>query len=218
MKREIFKETAIILLSLSLVFIFGCSENNSLNQPDNQPSSVVSKNDNGMSLSPISALQLPPALGLQKGKGKKSKGSGGWSDTEEVKADKSVKLKIKEKYESEFGKIEVEIKVEIKKNYLEEGSFITMTCDPSTGVISFLPHMIYDKIAKVSVGYKGLSEWLSGVTAQQINFVYLEANGDYIAIDQSNIKIKYKDDKVDEVSIKDVDGLNCARYIYVVTE
>jgi len=209
MKREIFKETATILLSLSLVLIFGCSKNGSLNQPDSYPNSDLYKNSPGMITdSPWIIITLPEGASLLKGK--KSKG---WTDTEEVKPDKKVKLKIKEKYESEHGKVEVEIKVDIKKDHLTPGSFITMTFEPSTGLITFLPHMIFEKIAKVSVKFKGLR---LAVDKGKINFIYLEADGEYVAVDKKNIKVKYKDGVVTEISIKGLDGLNCGRYAFAV--
>jgi hypothetical protein len=213
MKKGFLKKMVFFLAGLSTLIILGCSENNSLNQPDHGANSNVSKiTPDALVNSSWTFLGLPAELGLNKGKGKKKTG---WTVSKESEPDKKVKLKIKQDYECAHGKIEVEIKVDIEANAVPAGEWISMNFSTNIGIISFLPNMVYDKITKVSVKFKGLK--LTDVTEDQINFVYLDVNGDYIAVDQKNVKVKYKDGEINEISVKDQDIPNVSRYAFTLT-
>jgi hypothetical protein len=215
MKRETLKKTALALFSLCLAFIFGCSENSTLNQPDNKSSSTVFKNDLSTlddSTQTWTPIVLPAENQLGK-KDKKGKGSTGFTVTGLIEAAKKSKLQIKDKYSGgPHGEVSVEIKVEFAANTVAEDTYITMTFDPSTGVTTFLPHMIFEKRAKVSVMYKGAD--LSDIEDEEsINFMFLDDNGEYKAIDKKKYKIKIKK-KEGKVEVKDVEDLGFSRYMF----
>jgi hypothetical protein len=214
MKREIFKVTALIVTSLSLAFILGCSENSSLNQPDNSSNSVVFKSNLGTMDSSHTwrAIVLPLENELGK-KDKKGKGSSGFTVTGLIKADKKSRLKIKDKYDGgPHDKVEVDIKVEFPEQTVAEDTYVTMTFNPQSGMTTFLPHMIFNKKAKVSIKYKGAD--LSNIVEEEsINFVYLTENGEYIPIDKKKYKIKVKKDE-GNVEVKDVEDLDFSRYCF----
>ena len=210
MKREILKETALIVIGLSLAIIFGCSENTSLNQPDSNSNSAVLKSHLGTmdSAQTWQFLSLPNENEL----GKKEKGSNGFTVTGLIKADKKSKLQIKEKYDGgPHGEVKVEIKVDFPEQTVAEDTYITMTFDPETGITTFLPHMIFNHKAKVSVKYEGAD--LSNIDEDALNFLYWNENGEYIPVDKKKYKIKVKKNE-GKVEVKDVQDLDFSRYVF----
>ena len=200
MKGTTFKELVIALLSLSLVFIFGCSENNPINQPDDEVNSSVTQS---VTAEP-NWFKLPKFIskGLNKGTG--------FSVTKMVKANKNTKMSIKDDFEGPNGKVKVDIKIDFKKGTVPNDTEITMTFNTENGVLTFSPHMIFNKDAQLELKYDGLD--LDGVEEGDINFLYLAPDGNYEPIDKTKIKIKVKNG---ELSLKHGKIPHFSRYGFI---
>lgn len=178
MKTTTFKEMALVLLALSLVFVFGCSEKLSITEASDQTASSVTQS---VTAEP-NWIKMPKLVSksLIKGTGFKVK--------KMVKANKTTKMSIKDSYNGPKGKVKVDITIDFKKHTVAKDTEITMTFDIETGVITFLPHMIFNKEATLDVDLDGLD--LDGVEEEDVNFFYLATDGNYEAVDKLKVKVK----------------------------
>lgn len=174
-------ERTILLIAILLVTIWGCSEHKSTTEPVNQNNSSVAQS---VTAEPNwIALPKPTFQSLYKGTG--------FIKTKLVEADKNTKLEIKDEYEGgPKGKVKLEVTIEFKKGTVAEDTFITMIFDTKTGVITFMPNMIFNKEARLELKYYGID--LTGVNEDDVNFQYLAPDGNYEAVDKRKIKVNIK--------------------------
>lgn len=184
MKTTTFKEMALVLLALSLVFVFGCSEKLSITEASDQTTSSVAQS---VTAEP-NWIKMPKLVSKSLIKGT------GFKVTKMVKANKTTKMRIKDSYNGTNGKVKVDINIEFKKHTVAEDTEITMTFDIKTGVITFSPHMIFNKNAGLEVVLEGMP--LEIIESADLNFLYLAPDGKYEAIDKHFIKVKIDKGKV----------------------
>jgi hypothetical protein len=105
-----------------------------------------------------------------------------------IKADKTESIHLKEKYESEFGEVNIDLKIKFKKNTFPEDTEITMNYETETGVITFEPHMIFNKDAELEAKYDGVD--LNGIDVDKVRFVFMNPNGNYETVEVHKVKVK----------------------------
>ena len=190
----------LILITLLLAAVWGCSENYSITEPVNQDNESVTQS---VTAEP-NWFKLPKFVskGLNKGTG--------FRVTKMVKANKNTKMSIKDDFEGPNGKVKVDIKIDFKKGTVPNDTEITMTFNTENGVLTFSPHMIFNKDAQLELKYDGLD--LDGVEEGDINFLYLAPDGNYEPIDKTKIKIKVKNG---ELSLKHGKIPHFSRYGFI---
>jgi len=176
-------KNAIILITILILTIWGCADNNSLTGPADQTNSSVTQ---GVTAE-LNYFKLPKFI--SKGL---SKGGTGFSVTKLVKAKKNTKMEIKDDYNGPNGKVKVSIKIDFKKGTVKEDTEITMSFDPVYGIIEFSPHMIFNKDARLELAYDGLDPDEMAEVEPDLDFIYLAPDGTYEKIDKTKIKIKAK--------------------------
>jgi len=183
MKRINMFSLALVFLLL-LLFSFACKEGTSLVAPDN--TSVSSEEPNWIS------LPVPNDTRLQKT----------FSVTELITVQNGGTIQIRESYDGgPHGKVKVFAKIKFGKNVVTEDTYFTMTLDDETCMLTFSPSMTFDKDAELTIELKGID--LGGVDKKDVDFVYYDANGQYVSVDYKKLKVNIRkgDLKVEKVKI-----------------
>lgn len=203
----------IVFLTILILMVWGCAENNPLTDPAHETNSSVTPSvtaePNGEGLSGIADQTL------SKKHGKKS------SLTVDclIKSKKSSELIMNTSYNLDSGakgpgkhgkKVEVYAKIKFPAGAVDEDVTITMTFDPENEVFTFAPPMLFNKDAKLEVKLKGLD--LKGVKKGDVDFVYLTVDGTEVYVKHSHIVI---DKKKGELKVANLKLSHFSRYGFV---
>ena len=173
MKKINMFSLALVFL-LSLLFSFACQEGTSLVAPDN--TSVSSEEPNWIS------LPAPNDTRLQKT----------FTVTELITKQSGGELSLRESYVGgPHGEVEVFATIRFAPNALPEDTQVTMSLDDETGVLSFTPSMSFNRDAALTIVLGGID--LSGVSENDIDFKYYDANGQYVSVDYNKLSIDIDD-------------------------
>jgi len=148
MKTTTFKEMAIILLCLSLIFVFGCKETNNLvDQESSYEQQSLAKKDKDLDKGIYTTSE-------------KIDGKKGGTVTLKVSMDKSSGTKS-------------EVKLDIPKGAFEGTEDISISIFPDSPVVEFSPHgLIFEKELELDVKLENF--WFG--EEDQLDFVYLGEN------------------------------------------
>jgi hypothetical protein len=166
---------ALVFLSISMVFIFGCSDESSITEPIEEINPDLTKSltaENGSF-----TLPKPIFKSLQKS----------FSTTRVVKADENTTLRIKKDYESEAGPVKVDAKVMLKRGSVAEDTEVTMTFNAEAGTISFFPGLTLAKDAQFEFrfNYSDLPE----IDKDRLEFFYLNKDGDLESAEEESLRL-----------------------------
>ena len=177
----------ISIIALLSLFMIGCSEQTSVNSPiDNVNTSE------------------PNWISLPMGSGSK------------IENQFSTSGYIDKNNDSEFiidesrsggpkGLVKTIVKMKFYAGSVNKKSFMTLTSDDITTVCTFGPSQTFLKPGELYVKYEGLD--LTGINAEEIDFVYMNANGVYesiqygeIIVDKQSGILELKDGKITHFS------------------
>ena len=177
MKRANFKELTIILLSLSLVFIFGCSENSSINEPNDQITTSVEQ-------SATADSDIDP-LSLSKKKHDHTPNPKDLTVTKEIDGKKGGIISLKVSMDGKKG-TKSEVKLRIPKNAFDGKKDISITLVPGSPVVQFgPPGMEFDKDLDLDVKLENF--WFD--KKDKLDFAYLDNLGNTIhAVKYQSVK------------------------------
>ncbi len=183
MKREIFKEVVLVFLSISMILIFGCSEESSITDPIEETNPTLTKNltaDNG-------SFNMPEPIfkSLQNS----------FSTTKLVKADNNTAIRIRKDYESAAGPVKVDVKVMLKTGSVAEDTEVTMTFDAVTGSVSFSPYMNLQKDARIEFRFK-----CAALTEMNKDNLFESAERRFWRTDVTNDEITLENDNLTQLS------------------
>ena len=184
----------VVLLSL---FVIGCSEQTSINTPENK---VITKEPNWISLphmngeSGMSVMSMPI-----------------FQASKEIDGKTGGKIRIDEKYlGGPLGEVKVKAELEFPKDAFVGSKNITMILDTQFGLATFSPHAYFDKDAIYNVEFIGLD--LTGLDSKNVGFVYQAEDGSYEYIDYSKIEVDLKSGKL---KVRDARLPHFSRYGFV---
>jgi hypothetical protein len=184
----------IVLLSL---FVIGCSEQTSINSPENkvqtqEPNWISLPNMNGES--GMSVMSMPI-----------------FQASKEIDGKNGGKILINEKYlGGPLGEVKVKAELEFPKDAFVGSKNITMILDTQFGLATFSPHAYFDKDAIYNVEFLGLD--LTGVNPKNVGFVYQAEDGSYEYIDYSKIEVDLKNGRL---KVRDAKLPHFSRYGFV---
>ena len=112
-----------------------------------------------------------------------------------ITPDKEDKITIRADWEGgNHGQVKINATIQFKKGTVKEDTYITMELNSQTGVVTFQPHMMFNTNAIYTVEFEGID--LDGVDEDNIDFVYLNPNGDYEYMDANKIKVDVSQGKM----------------------
>ena len=181
---------------LLVLFVVGCSEQLSINEP------VLSSNQT----SEPNWVALPQPEGLIV--------NTLYSDTEEIDGDDGGYLRVSTGYRSRYSwyssdRYNSDVTIYVKA-YFPDHSFdgskdITMIVDDETCTVTFSPHMVFDKPVVFNAKFTGVD--LSNINTSNIRFAYIADNGtveyapnDGIIVDKSSGTIEVNNARIPHFS------------------
>jgi len=180
------------LLSLALVFLlslllsYACKEETSLIAPGK--TSVSSEEPNWISL-PLSANRLQKTFMV----------------TQKITKRRGGTISLKKAYVGgPHGKVKVSVKMEFPPKSIDHDEKFTLTIDDETGMMSISPEMTFNKAVSLTIKLEGID--LSGLDEDQIGFVYLDADGNYIPADFNKLKIDIGKGKLGVIKVTTNEG------------
>ena len=166
---------SVFMIAFLLLFSIGCQDSSSLVGPENNSIS----NDN----------QLDKKSHDKKSRDKK----GSYSVKKKITVKKGGKITLKTSYDGPFGKkAKIKAEIKFKPGTVTEDTEFTMTLDPTTGMISFSPHMEFvdGKTATLTMSFKGVDLKKMKIDKEDIRFVYFDGNGQLFEMDYKKIWFK----------------------------
>jgi len=182
-------KSIFLLITFLLLTSWGCSENNPLSEPVNQTNLSVAQS--------ITAepnwikLPAPKYQSLNKI----------FKKTKLIKANKDCYMGIEKDYDDADGnRIRVEVNMKFLAGTLNEDTEITMKVNSKTGVLTFSPHMEFNKNAKLT--FLVIAPQFKGIEAEDVSFRYLAPDGSYEYVDVKRIVVDSKKGKLKVVKAK----------------
>jgi len=164
-----FKFSVILILSSLFLFSVACQEDSSILGPENESVSV--------------ADQL----------GKKIK-TETYSVSKLIRAEEGGKIKLKTTLKDlTLGKkIKVSAEIKFPPNLLTEDTEVTLSIDPSNGMMSFSPQMSFPEgeFAPLKISFNGAKLKKMKIKKEEIKFVYFDELGSANYLDDNKIKVK----------------------------
>ena len=159
----------ISIIALLSFFMIGCSEQTSANSPidnvnTNEPNWIALPMGSGSNIE----NQFSTSGWINKG-----------TDSEFI-IDKSRPGGFR-------GEIKTIVKIKFYAGSVSKNSFMTLTADDLSSLCTFGPRQTFLKPGELYVKYEGLD--LTGINADEIDFVYMNANGVYESIQYGEIKV-----------------------------
>jgi hypothetical protein len=109
--------------------------------------------------------------------------------SKEIKHDRNMNLEMKQEYEStEFGKLKVKIQLQFEEGCIDEDKEFTMSFDTETGVVTILPHIVFN--IPVEIDYSIEGQELAEGDEDLIDFVYLGDDGSYESIERLKLQVR----------------------------
>jgi hypothetical protein len=165
-------------LSLALILLsFGCDQGTDI-------TFSVSSSDQ----QEINWITLPSPEGLS------SETSLSFTVSKIIDGKKGGEIRLEGKYDSPFGKIEIDAILEFPKKSFQGSKEITMTCFPEEGTVMFEPSMEFDKKLKFTLEYKGID--LTAVNEDDVMFSYIDVDGTLVETKNSDIDIDFHRKKI----------------------
>jgi hypothetical protein len=177
-----FQISFFVILSSLILFSIGCQDGGSLVGPENN--SISNENQ----LDKKSHHDKKDSYSVQK----------------KITRKKGGKITLKTSYDGPFGKkAKIKAEIKFKPGTVPEDTEFTMTLDPTTGMISFSPHMDFvdDKTATLTMSFKEVDLKKMKIDKEDIRFVYFDGNGQLVEMDYKKIWFKKHDFGVHQVEI-----------------
>lgn len=173
-------KSLVSIILLSIFFMIGCQDDNSILEPTNNLSTASPQNKG--------RIILPKFISLP---GEDTDGSlakfvdgVGWTTTNLVTSSNDTELVVKEKYEGGIhGKVQIEVKIKVLKGSIYEDDYMTMTVNENNGTVAISSSQYLNKDAELSIKFVGLN--LEDETSEDISFGFLADDG---FIEQGNFK------------------------------
>ncbi|OGU74921.1 MAG: hypothetical protein A2V93_04195 [Ignavibacteria bacterium RBG_16_34_14] len=168
-------KTFLSILTLGIIFLAGCADNDSIVAPENNqtsgPNWITLPQQNGASVETE------------------------WSVTGEINGTEGGELKIDDAYfAGPFGNVKVKAKLKFKHNSFQGTETITMVLDNVNGTVTYSPHMNFNKPAELDLEFQGID--LTGVNPDSVDFVYQNPDGYFESVDYKKITVKMEDGKI----------------------
>jgi hypothetical protein len=182
------KPTLSLLIALTILVLVGCTENQDT-VSTNQASEISQPN--------FLTFPMPKGLSVEKR----------FNKSERIENDHGGKVKIKEEYQSEYGKVKIEAELKLEKHSLALNELdVSMNLDLAAGTVTFHPSTILLEPAKFKLKIEGID--LTGVDENNIKFVFWGPYGVIEPVEFDKIKIKYDED-IEKNKLELKDGYIC---------
>lgn len=191
-----------ILILLSILFLIGCQDDNSILEPTNEISNSLNKRrvklDDDKSSSENTDSDVTnntaepnwitvPSSGLEISTSKWVNGT----DETLLDLNTSVQGGI-------FGSIQINATLRFTRGSFVGSRFVTMSINSAYGTASFSPSGVFDKPAIYNSTIMGLD--LSGINPDEIQFVYMGTDGKYYPIDVQHILVEPQSGKLQVIN------------------
>jgi hypothetical protein len=190
----------ITIIAILLLFAIGCSEQTSINSPDDTLSKVSATEPNWISMPTVKTTTRMSVMSTPL-----------FQVNKDIDGNKGGKLNIDQRYPGgPFGEIKVKAELAFPSGAFQGTKYITMIVDTAFGLATFLPHAYFSKNAKYNAEIVGLD--LTGVDPQNVGFVYQAEDGTYEYIDYTKVEV---DLRIGKLKVRDAMLPHFSRYGFV---